>query len=429
MRIRSSLITAILLCAGAAALPAQQDVKAVWGSGPTDIWALTQQPAVLHYDGRGWSQTPLAGMGTPLAIWGSGPRDVFVVGESGLAIRWDGSQWNRLTTGVTRDLVAVHGRSATEVYVLAQSENDNSPPLLLRWDGRQFTSSPLTLPFRAHALTVTPAEIIVAGAAFFDPTPNERRTYGVVARMRGAAWTLAGFDGRRATDPVLSGATWRRACVAGAAVTIVGQRDDGTLVVLVQRAGGWSPVAAPTLPANAHTDEATWVLAQDCTPLFLFQEGFARYARGQWQVVAPGLAATGQISGQDEMQRLAQEMQAAVAAGRMPTQEQIMRLQQLQQGAMGQVQAVQSAAAASQHFAFGSEPSGWGMTGADFWVGTSGGRVVHVTGDNARIEFDAMCVQPGMAAMPQCQGMQAGTAAAPATTAPQPRRPPGKRRP
>jgi len=428
MRIRSSLLAAVLLVAGTAALRAQQDVKAIWGSGPTDVWAITEQPSVLHFDGRQWSQTPLAGMGTPLAVWGSGPRDVFVVGEGGLALRWDGTRWNRLATGVTRDLVAVQGRSATEVYVVAQAEHDTDRPLLLRWDGRQFTSSPLTVPFRAHALTVTPTEVIVAGAAIFDPTPSQRRSYGVVARMRGAAWTLTGFDGRRATDPVIAGATWRRVCAAGAATTIVGQRDDGALVVLVQRAAGWSPMPAPTLPANAHATEATWVLAQDCTPLFLFREGFARYTGGRWQVVAPGLAVTGQISGTDEMTRLAQEMQTAIQAGRMPTQEQIMRLQQLQQGAASQMQGMQAAAASAQHFNFGDEPTGWGMTGADFWVGAQEGRVIHVTGDNARLAFDAMCLQPGMAGLPQCQGMRTGTTAAPATPVPQPTRPANKPR-
>lgn len=430
MHTRPPLLAALLLCAGAAFLPAQ-DVKAIWGSGPADVWAITDQPSVLHHDGRGWSQTPLAGMGTPLAVWGSGPRDVFVVGEGGLALRWDGTQWNRLMTGVTRDLVAVGGRSAGEVYIVAQAEHDGDRPLLLRWDGRQFTSSPLTVPFRAHALAVTPTEVVVAGAAVFDPTPNERRTFGVVARLRGAAWTLAGFDGRRATDPVIAGATWHRVCTAGSALTIVGRRDDGANVVMVQRGPTWSPMPAPTLPANADASDATWVLAQDCTPLFLFEQGFARYAQGRWQVVAPGLAVTGQLSGGDEMQRLAQEMQAAVQAGRMPTQEQIMRLQQLQQGAMGQMQSQQAAAAAAQNFAFGSDPVGWGMTGADFWVGTRSGRVVHVTGDNAQVGFDAMCLQPGMSSMPQCQGVQAAPAAAPApsTPLPQPRRPTAKRRP
>lgn len=290
MRIRSLVLVALLLAAGASAAHAQQGVKAVWGSGPADIWALTEQPSVLHYDGRVWSQTPLTGMGTPLAVWGSGPRDIFVVGEGGMALRWDGTQWSRLTTGVTRDLVAVGGRSATEVYAVAQAEHDTDRPLLLRWDGRQFTATPLTVPFRAHSIAVTPTEIVIAGFAVFDPSPSERRMSGVIARMRGAAWTISGWDGRQANDPAIAGAAWHRICVRGTALTVVGQRTDGAWIALTQSAGRWTPLPPPVLPANAHADEPTWVLAQDCTPLFLFREGFARYGAGRWQVVAPALS-------------------------------------------------------------------------------------------------------------------------------------------
>jgi hypothetical protein len=431
MPIRSSFFAALLLAAGASAAHAQQSVKAVWGSGPGDIWALTEQPAILHHDGRGWSQTPLPGLGTPLAIWGSGPRDVFVVGEGGMALRWDGAQWQRLTTGVTRTLVAVGGRSATEVYAVAQAENDTDRPLLLRWDGRQFTSAPLTVSFRAQSIAVTPTEVIVAGFAIFDPMPSERRMSGVVARLRGAAWTVAGWDGQRATDATLAGAAWHRVCVRGTALTIVGQQTDGTRVAYTQSAGRWTPLPAPTLPSNAHAYEPTWVLAQDCTPLFLFREGFARYAGGRWQVVAPGLSAqsSGTVSGQAEMQALAQRMQAEVQAGRMPSQQDIMRMQQLQQGAASQVQGQMAAASAAQGFVFGDGPSGWGMTGADFWVGTDGGRVVHVTGDAAAVSFDAVCLQPGMSGMPQCAGMSVTTGAAPGGAAPPPNRPTNKVRP
>lgn len=432
MRIRSSFLVALLLAAGASGAHAQQSVKAVWGSGPADIWALTEQPSVLHYDGRGWSQTPLAGLGMPVAIWGSGPRDVFVVGEGGMAMRWDGTQWQRLNTGVTRTLVAVGGRSATEVYAVAQAENDTDRPLLLRWDGRQFTSAPLTVPFRAQSIAVTPTEIIVAGYALFDPTPSERRMSGVVARLRGAAWTVSGWDGRQANDPALAGAAWHRVCVRGTALTVVGQRTDGAWIALAQSAGRWAPLPAPTLPANAHASEPTWVLAQDCTPLFLFREGFARYAAGRWQVLAPGLSAqasTPQMPEQ-EMAALAQRMQADVQAGRMPSQADMMRLQQLQQGAVSQMQAQQATLTTAQNFTFGDGPSGWGMTGADFWVGTELGRIIHVTGDNASPAFDLVCLQPGMSGLPQCQGLQAGAAtAAPRTAVPQPTRPANKPRP
>lgn len=431
MRFRLPFLAALALTASAPLVHAQ-GVKAVWGSGPADVWALTEQPAVLHFDGRAWSRTPLPGLGTPLAIWGSGPRDVFVVGEGGMALRWDGTRWNPLATGVTRTLVAVGGRSASEVYVVAQAEADTDRPLLLRWDGRQFSSAPLTVPFRAQAIAVTPTEVVVAGFAMFDPTPAERRMSGVVARLRGAAWTVSGWDGQRANDATLAGAAWHRVCARTGGLTVVGQQTDGTRVAFTQSAGRWTALPAPTLPANAHAYEPTWVLAQDCTPLFLFGEGFARYAAGRWQVVAPALSAspqTADAAAQQGMQALAQRMQAEVQAGRMPSQQDMLRLQQLQQGAMGQYQAQAAAATAAQGFAFGDGPAGWGMTGADFWVGTEAGRVVHVAGDSATVRFDAVCLQTGMSGLPQCQGITVTTGPAPGASVPQPTRPASKVRP
>jgi hypothetical protein len=431
MRFRLPFL-AVLAITASAPLAHAQGVKAMWGSGPADVWALTEQPAVLHFDGRAWTQTPLPGLGTPLALWGSGPRDVFVVGEGGMAIRWDGTRWQRLSTGTTRTLVAIGGRSATEAYVVAQAEHDMDRPLLLRWDGRQFTPETLTVAFRGQSVIVTPTEVVVVGYAMFDPTPQERRTAGVVARRRGATWTVGGWDGRRATDTALVDVAWQRVCARGTGLSLVGQRNDGTNVARTQSGGRWSPLPAPTLPANAHAYEPTWVLAQDCTPLFLFGEGFARYVAGRWQVVAPALAVspqTANAAAQQEMQALAQRMQAEVQAGRMPSQQDMLRLQQLQQGAMGQYQAQAAAASAAQGFAFGDGPAGWGLTGTDFWVGTEAGRVVHVAGDSATVRFDAVCLQPGMSGLPQCQGITVTTGSAPGASVPQPTRPAAKVRP
>ena len=58
------------------------------------------------------------------------------------------------------------------------------------------------MPFLAYAIAVGPTEIVVAGFVHFGPSPSERRSTGVVARLRGTAWTVAGFHGQRPTDPL-----------------------------------------------------------------------------------------------------------------------------------------------------------------------------------------------------------------------------------
>ncbi|MGD0527699.1 MAG: hypothetical protein ABSE49_21380 [Polyangiaceae bacterium] len=56
----------------------------VWGSGPSDVWAVDWAAGIQRWNGSAWSQYGLvdAGMYPPLSsVWGSGPGDVWAVGE------------------------------------------------------------------------------------------------------------------------------------------------------------------------------------------------------------------------------------------------------------------------------------------------------------------------------------------------------------
>lgn len=415
MHARAILALALAL-AGTAAPASAQGVGVIWGSGPTDIWAITNRPSALHWDGQRWSETPLMASGTILALWGSGPRDVFAVGESGTILHFNGTLWAPMSAGTQRDIVAVGGRSAAEVYALAQSEGDTDHPLLLRYDGRQWTAAPLTLPFRASAMAVIPTEIVVTGVAYFDPRPEERRQAGVLARMRGGVWSVTGFDGRRVTDSLVGGAGWVGMGVTGATTVLYGQREDGSRVLALQSAGRWTRVSPPDLPQGMRGDDARLVVAADGTPVLLLANGFARWAAGRWALVSP----------RAQMQSQSQQMQQAMEAlnlrpGQAPTPEQLRQIQRISAQAQ---QAMTGPGSAGQMTAmdFGSEPVAWAPSGADFWVGTSSGRIVHVTGENAQIAYDASCADPNLARYnPTCATL--APAAAPAAAPGQQRQP------
>ena len=87
-------------------------LSSVWGSSPTDVFAVGHSCSggvVLHYNGTGWGTAPPPGCGGFLVnlwyytVWGTSAADVFVVGRSvlppsshGFVDHYDGQQWMRL---------------------------------------------------------------------------------------------------------------------------------------------------------------------------------------------------------------------------------------------------------------------------------------------------------------------------------------------
>src|SRR5512135_474010 len=245
MRTRRALWLAVGLCAGTArALPAQVELRAIWGNSGTDIWVVGEAPAALHWDGQAWNEMPF-GVSRPgmlHGVWSSGPRDVFAVGDGGAVLHFDGGSWSRMTVPTDRQLVAVVGRSPGDVYALAQSTNDREAPQLLHYDGRAWTAASLPLPFRANALALAGRDVLVAGLVYYDPQPSERRQVGVVARWSGGRWTTAGWDGQKSADPVAGAAGWTGLAASGATLLAFGQREDGTTAIAISGGGDWALV-------------------------------------------------------------------------------------------------------------------------------------------------------------------------------------------
>lgn len=67
-------------------------INSVWASSPTDVWVATIG-TVLHYNGSDWTNAYVAPDDSMAGIWGSGPSNVFAVGQKGDIARFDGSSW------------------------------------------------------------------------------------------------------------------------------------------------------------------------------------------------------------------------------------------------------------------------------------------------------------------------------------------------
>ena len=90
-------------------------VMGVWGSSPTDAFAVHLDGTILHYDGSNWSE--MSGESEWLsAIWGSSPTDVFAVGPYGTIVHYDGNTWTKMDSGTTERLWGVWGNSPTLIW-------------------------------------------------------------------------------------------------------------------------------------------------------------------------------------------------------------------------------------------------------------------------------------------------------------------------
>jgi hypothetical protein len=70
------------------------DLRAVWGSGPNDVWAVGVRGTILHYDGRAWRRVE-SGITEDLSgVSGTSSDDVWIVGSAGTVLHYDGSSFD-----------------------------------------------------------------------------------------------------------------------------------------------------------------------------------------------------------------------------------------------------------------------------------------------------------------------------------------------
>jgi len=114
-------------------------IWSVWGSGPRDLWAVTDRGGIWHRSATGWtaSRTPTDWNGALMGIWGSGAGDIWAVGDRGIVVHGDGASWSEIDSGAgPRTLVGVWGSGPRDVWIVG------SGGLIRHWDGRAWAGTP-----------------------------------------------------------------------------------------------------------------------------------------------------------------------------------------------------------------------------------------------------------------------------------------------
>ena len=104
--------------------PYQNDLFAIWGSSPTDVWIVGDGGIVLHWDDNPVLTTPLTLKGNlptrARAIWGTGSNDIWVAGDGGKVSRWNGGAFENVPQNYADNLRGIWVNSG-DVWAVAES--------------------------------------------------------------------------------------------------------------------------------------------------------------------------------------------------------------------------------------------------------------------------------------------------------------------
>jgi hypothetical protein len=102
----------------------------VWASSASDVFLVGFQAdeqrngnfivtsAIWHYDGSTWSPMSVpTGSEVLEEVWGSSPSDVYAVADDGFVLHYDGVQWTAMQQ-TDQTLLGVFGSSAADVYAV-----------------------------------------------------------------------------------------------------------------------------------------------------------------------------------------------------------------------------------------------------------------------------------------------------------------------
>lgn len=71
----------------AMASPTTKALRAVWGTGPTDVYAAGEDGIMFRFDGSGWTAVDSRTTQILLGLWGDGtPGRVFAVGATATVV-------------------------------------------------------------------------------------------------------------------------------------------------------------------------------------------------------------------------------------------------------------------------------------------------------------------------------------------------------
>jgi hypothetical protein len=227
-------------------------VYGVWGSSPTDVWAVGgfagRDGFAWRYDGEAWEvvdlpdDLPRAANGDIPAlfkVWGRSADDVWIVGGLGAVLHWDGTRLERVDAGTEEQLFTVAGTD-DEVAIVGGGGNG----LLLRGGLDGFTED-------------TPPQAPLLQAVTFD-TDGTLWTAGgdgfAARKISGADWELVDLNLGEAPQSIHALWSDGEGGIWGAGGGVLSPTLDKGVVCGPEDTPLWEPEAAPAPDLSCPAD-------------------------------------------------------------------------------------------------------------------------------------------------------------------------------
>lgn len=76
------------------------DLYALWGAAPDDVFAVGDTGTIQHFDGEKWALMDCPVVADLRDVWGTSGTDVYAVGWESTILHYDGEKWSEMSVNV-----------------------------------------------------------------------------------------------------------------------------------------------------------------------------------------------------------------------------------------------------------------------------------------------------------------------------------------
>jgi hypothetical protein len=183
-------------------LPQGNWLDGVWGSSPSDVFAVGSDGTILHFDGAVWSGMTSGSTANLVGVFGASPSDVVVVGNDWAALHYDGVSWSAMTTMDAPGwaLNGVWGSADTDIFAvgLEGSQYPLGLGVIAHYDGVSWSAmdAGTAAPSCLNAVWGSShSDVFAVGCAEVDEESWDICTSSAILHYDGASWSAISQPG------------------------------------------------------------------------------------------------------------------------------------------------------------------------------------------------------------------------------------------